>query len=226
MKTKAVLFDFDGVIADTEQGATKYLEKAFDKYHIQLTEDQRRSYIGTDGRKQTEEILKDAGVSVSVEEFFKERAKLGSYYENSPDLKPISGLEDFLKLLKRKDIKTGIVSSTNCRLIITALNRMHLIHYFDVIICGDMVEHKKPDPEGYLTAMQYVDAGPKECIILEDSPTGIKAAVNAKATVVGFKGSEIKQDTSQADLVWETYEEAIRWFRHADAHLNLAERDF
>lgn len=212
MKIKAVLFDFDGVVADTEYGATVYLQKAFDKYHIQLTKAQRRSYIGTDGRKQTEKILKDAGVSVPVEEFFEERAKLGSFYENSPDLKPIPGLVDFLKLLKYKELKTGIVSSTNCRLIITALNRMHLTHYFDVIICGDMVEHKKPDPEGYLSAMRYLDSSPEESMILEDSPTGIKAAVDAKAMVVGFKGSKIKQDISQAQLVWESYEDAIRWF--------------
>ena len=209
MTITTVLFDFDGVVADTEMGTSVYLQKAFAQYGIELTDDQKKSYIGTDGRKQTEKILKEYGKDISVEEFFEVRKKLGSYYENSPLLKPISGLQELFDYLRMKELGIGLVSSTNSKLIITALNRMNLVHYFDTIICGDMVKCKKPDPEGYLMAMQYLHVSPEACIIVEDSPTGIQAGLNAGALVAGFKGSEIKQDTSEANITWESYRDAI-----------------
>ena len=210
MAITTVLFDFDGVIADTENGVNVYLQETFSKYGITLTQEQLNSYIGTDGRKQTAKILKDNNKNVTVEEFFVERNKLGNYYENSPLLKPMENLPTFLDRLNQKGIKLGLVSSTNSKLIVTALNRMQLVHYFEVIVCGDMVKNKKPDPEPYLKAMEFLGVSPEDCVIVEDSPTGIEAGLKTGAVVVGFKGSEIPQDTSTAHIQWHSFQEATK----------------
>lgn len=206
----AVLFDFDGVIADTEMGILSYMEKVYARYGIRLTDEEKMSYIGTDGRELTKSILQRAGVNKSVEEFMEEKRQSGNFYEDSPDLKAMPGVKDFLQYLKAADLKIGLVSSTSTKLIITALNRLHLMGMQDVIICGDMVAHKKPSPECYLKAMAFLNVKPQECVIIEDSPTGIRAGKAAGSYVIAFKGGSILQDTSEADEEWMDYSYKIK----------------
>ena len=74
-----------------------------------------------------------------------------------------------------------------------------------MVICGDMVSRRKPDPEPYREAMGRLGAAPEECIVIEDSPVGIQAGKAAGAAVIGFRGSGIHQDTSQADYQLDTF---------------------
>lgn len=145
---KAVLFDFDGVIADTEMKTLAYIEKLFFKYGVVLSMEEKISYIGTDGKEPTRKLLEKNGICKTVEEFLEERRALGNVYENSQDLKPMEGLVEFLIWLKTSGYKIGIVSSTNTRLIVTALNRMKLMSFPEVLICGDMVTKKNPARRG------------------------------------------------------------------------------
>ena len=202
---KAVLFDFDGVIADTEMKTLAYIEKLFFKYGVVLSMEEKISYIGTDGKEPTRKLLEKNGICKTAEEFLEERRTLGNVYENSQDLKPMEGLVEFLVWLKTTGYKIGIVSSTSTRLIVTALNRMKLMSFPEVLICGDMVTKKKPSPEGYRKAMEYLEVMPEETVIIEDSPSGIRAGKAAGAYVIGYKGAEVQQDTTGADTLWNDY---------------------
>ena len=188
---KAVLFDFDGVIADTEMKTLAYTEELFFKYGAVLSMEEKISYIGTDGKEPTRKLLEKNGICKTAEEF--------------QDLKPMEGLVEFLVWLKTAGYKIGIVSSTSTRLIVTALNRMKLMSFPEVLICGDMVTKKKPSPEGYRKAMEYLEVMPKETVIIEDSPSGIRAGKAAGAYVIGYKGAEVQQDTTGADTLWNDY---------------------
>lgn len=202
---KAVIFDFDGVFADTEIETLVYMERAFSRYGVTLTQEEKIAYIGSDGREHTRRILEKNGINKTVEEFLEEKRKMGNVYENSTDLKPMPGLRDFLIWLKKEGYKIGLVSSTSTRLIVVALNRLGFMGVPEVIVCGDMVKDKKPNPEGYLTAMRYMGVEPEETVIIEDSPIGIRAGKAAGAYVIGYKGAEVVQDTSAADVEWEDY---------------------
>ena len=150
-------------------------------------------------------MLEKNGICKTVEEFLEERRALCNVYENSQDLKPMEGLVEFLVWLKTAGYKIGIVSSTSTRLIVTALNRMKLMSFPEVLICGDMVTKKKPSPEGYRKAMEYLEVMPEETVIIEDSPSGIRAGKAAGAYVIGYKGAEVQQDTTGADTLWKDY---------------------
>ena len=202
---KAVLFDFDGVIADTEMKTLAYIEKLFFKYGVVLSMEEKISYIGTDGKEPTRKLLEKNGICKTAEKFLEERRALGNVYENSQDLKPMEGLVEFLIWLKTSGYKIGIVSSTNTRLIVTALNRMKLMSFPEVLICGDMVTKKTPSPEGDRKAMEYFEVTPEETVIIEDSPSGIQAGKAAGAYVIGYKGAEVQQDTTGADTLWNDY---------------------
>ncbi|MDD3174034.1 MAG: HAD family phosphatase [Herbinix sp.] len=209
MKLKCVLFDFDGVIADSENGVYEYLKKAFLPYGVYLTEKDKLSYIGTSGIQCIQNTIDSNHLELTVEKLMEEKMKLGNYYEDSEDLAPMPGAVELLQLLKKSGIRTGLVSSTRSSFILAALNRMNMISYFDVIICGDMIKERKPSPEGYLKAASLLKVKSEECIVIEDSPTGIRAAKAAGIFVIGYKGSEVLQNTSEADIEIHKFSECL-----------------
>lgn len=198
MELRCVLFDFDGVVADTEPSNNRYLEQALAVFGLKLNDEQRLALIGVNGLDFIRPLLASAEPPVSDEAYLAVRQKQGNTYENSPDLKAQPGLRDFLGLLRSAGIKTGLVSSTSSRLILAALNRLGLADQFDAILCGDMVRRKKPDPEGYLRAMELLQIPPECCVVIEDSPVGIRAGLAAGAWVVGYEGASVPQDTGLA----------------------------
>lgn len=204
MDKKYILFDFDGVIANTEESNAKYLRQALACFDIILTDEERSNLIGKNDPSLIAGLLSKSSKKVTLEEFTNKRRQIGNTYENSC-MEPMPGLVSFIKEYRCKGIKTGIVTSTTTRLIIIALNRMNMISLFDVIICGDMCTKSKPDPQGYLKAMNILGARPEECIVFEDSPVGIQAAKSAGAFVAAYCGSGIKQDISGADISVDSF---------------------
>ncbi|HEX3038060.1 MAG TPA: HAD family phosphatase [Oscillospiraceae bacterium] len=202
---KYVLFDFDGVIADTEESNARYLEKALNFYQIKLTDADRRKLIGTSDQSCLMDLLKKADADVSLEQLQARRRQIGNTYENG-DIGPFPGVVHYITQLRESGRKTALVTSTSTRLIITILNRMHMTNLFDVIMCGDMCQTSKPDPTIYLKAMAFLGASPQDCLVIEDSEVGIRAGKNAGATVLAFHGSNVTQDTHEADYQADTYD--------------------
>lgn len=204
-----VLFDFDGVIADTEGSNLRYWEEAFRFYQIRLTDADKRKLLGRKDKSCLADLLAKSGAGISWEEVRERRRKLGNVYEDGTIL-PFPGAADYLLWLRKSGRKTALVTSTSARLIVTALNRMGLTTSFDVIVCGDMCPQSKPDPAIYQMAMALLGGVPRDCLVIEDSEAGIRAGKNAGAAVLAFRGSEIVQDTHEADYQADTYAEVRR----------------
>lgn len=211
MKKKYVLFDFDGVIADTEESNANYLSLALKGFGVELNSEDRQRLIGTHDQDLIIEFLSRAPRKVTVEQLTQRRKELGNTYENGK-IAPIPGIVPLIRRLRKNGVKTALVSSTAARLIIMGLNRMKMTDLFDVIVCGDMCAERKPDPECYLKAMELLDAAPQDCLVFEDSSVGIHAAKQAGIEVAAFTGSGNGQDVSEADYVVSAYEETSRLF--------------
>lgn len=207
MQKKFVLFDFDGVIVDTEPHNADNLAKALSHFGITMSEEEKRDQVGRNDRDAIIRILARAKKKVTPEELLKERDLIGTYYETGDDFHAEDGLRKALQEIRSKGVRTAVVSSTSSKLILTGLNRLSLLSSFDVIVCGDMTEKHKPEPEPYLKAMEYLAARPEECFIVEDSPYGIKAGKAAGGTVIAYTGSSVKQDTTRADYVISHFDE-------------------
>lgn len=212
MQQNCVLLDFDGVIADTESSNADYLSKALAIFGIYLTKQDRDRLVGRNGRRMIEELLARAPVPVSFEEFLEVRRQQGNTYEDSPTLKVMPGLYEFLHFLRNNEYQVGLVTSTSSHLILAALNRLSLTAMFDVIICGDMVHAHKPDPECYLKAMKLLSVQPSQCVVIEDSPVGILAGLHAGATVIGYTGASVKQDTGKAHVTADSFSACRKLF--------------
>lgn len=206
MKKKYVLFDFDGVIANTEESNSRYLALALKEFGVELTQADKKRMIGRNDPLLLAELLNRAPQEITPEQLAEKRKEVGNTYENG-EISPMRGLTEFIRKLRQNKVKTAIVTSSSSHLILMALNRMKMINLFDVIVCGDMCRARKPDPECYLKAMELLEAKPEECIVFEDSPAGIWAAKQAEAEVIAYTGSGIEQDVSQADYVISAYEE-------------------
>ena len=210
MEARYVLFDFDGVIADTEESNVKYLGKALAVFGVVITPEEQAQLVGMNDPRILEKMLRRARPPVTLKQLLEERQRQGNTYEDDPDLAPTPGVIEFLHRLRAAGKRIALVSSTSARLILAALNRLGLTGFFDVIICGDMVSEKKPSPECYRKAMALLRARPEECVIVEDSPVGIRAGKAAGAVVAACRCGRLRQDTSQADFEFESFEECMK----------------
>ena len=210
MEARCVLFDFDGVIADTEESNVKYLGKALAVFGVVITPEEQAQLVGMTDPRILEKMLRRARPPVTLKQLLEERQRQGNTYEDDPDLAPTPGVIEFLHRLRAAGKRIALVSSTSARLILAALNRLGLTGFFDVIICGDMVSEKKPSPECYRKAMALLRARPEECVIVEDSPVGIRAGKAAGAVVAACRCGRLRQDTSQADFEFESFEECMK----------------
>lgn len=194
---KCVLFDFDGVIADTEESNSEYCAKAMLHFGVVMTTEDKKSLVGAHGPSVIQRLLDRAEQPATMDDFLRIRAASGNTYEDG-DLKAEPGVILLIEALRAAGVKTAVVSSTRAKLILAGLNRLHMLPLFDIVLCGDMTEKHKPDPFPYQKAMEMLGVSPEETIVVEDSPIGIHAGVSSGADVIAYTGGTVKQDIHEA----------------------------
>lgn len=207
---KAFLFDFDGVITDSEPYVFEVLKQMIkDNFGIELPYSDINMTIGCSDKKVAEYIANEYHIDYSVELSEKLKKNYPDYYFEYEGIKPFPYLRDLLSILKDRGRKVAIVSSTDRAHIEAALSRMGLSVFIDTIISGSDVQNKKPSPEPYLKGLEALSVDKQDAVVIEDSPTGIQSAVNAGIDCIGFEGSEVKQDTEKASIIIASYKEMI-----------------
>ena len=172
---KAVIFDMDGTLFDTERIYVNAWRQAGRELNFAPIEEAITACTGRNA-KDTRQYFEDNFADlISYDEFMAVRTR---YYDAEIErrgvpLKP--GVVELLTYLKEKGI--GIALATATRTVRTEenLQRTGLVSYFDVIVTGDMVEHGKPHPETFLTAAARLGVKPCECMGVEDSFNGVRA---------------------------------------------------
>ena len=114
-----------------------------------------------------------------------------------PHLKLIEGLPDFLETARQMHIPMAIGSAAMPFNINFVLDNLHLRHYFSAIVSADDVEYSKPDPETYLKAAALLQIAPDDCLVFEDAPKGVEAALNAGMQSVVLTTMHEKDEFSQ-----------------------------
>lgn len=208
MVMKYALFDMDGVLLDSESGAFRMYQETLKQIGIEISlEELLERFVGKTSIQISEKIMEENGSPMKPEEFLKLHRSKGSFYAISDEVVPMEGVVDFLSFLKERKVRMAVVSSTTAVNVLSALNRMKILNFFEAVVCSDMICHEKPSPEGYLKALELLEGCPEECVIVEDSAIGVQAGLNAGIRVFAYKGASYKQDTSTADLEVYTYEE-------------------
>lgn len=184
---KAVIFDFDGLIIDTETIWYEAFKEALLHFEVDLTIEQFALVIGTDDTVLDQYILDNINESSSILEI-KELAKK-FFDENIGQPLLRDGVEDYLLAAKEAGLKIGLASSSTRAWVETYLTQLGILSYFEVIKTRDDVTTVKPDPELYLQAVNALGVRPEEAIAFEDSLNGLKAARAAGLKCVIFPNS-------------------------------------
>ena len=180
---EAVIFDMDGVLADSEPLYHLSMNQVLQAHGHSLTNEDNRIILGTTVIH-TWKWLKDRfGLDGELEEWIGvyDRIILKNLKEN---VEPSPGLYDLLDSLKARGLPIGLASSSQANWVDTVLTTLDVKDRFSVVVSGDMVTNGKPAPEIFLKAAGELGAEPSRCLVFEDSPHGIQAGKSAGMTVV------------------------------------------
>lgn len=198
---KAVLFDMDGLLADTENLNIEVAIKICKGLGIDLTLEEQQNCVGVTSLKFYKELFEKRYVNFDIQEVLKKHFEA---YEKSlkTNLKTYPGAQTSPKKLKAQGYKLALVSGSTKSQIDIVLKRLGLKNSFDVVVSADDIIYSKPDPQGFLMAAKSLQISPQECVVLEDATTGVTAAKKAGMKVVGIvnKGG---QDLFLADIIFE-----------------------
>lgn len=184
----AVMFDFDGVVVNSEPVHLRSFRDIFGPLGIRInTKRWYRDFTGKGSRYIITQLLKEKGLDYNVDEWLAKRKQKYHEYIAQGKLKPIKGIKKFLILLRKKGIKTAIVSGGHGENVKAALEKTGLNKYFDTIIALEDVTNGKPAPDGFLLAAQKLMVRPEDCIAIEDSPAGVQSAKAAGMILVCMK---------------------------------------
>ena len=193
----------DGVVVNTEPigyGANQKLYKALG---ITVPDAVYSTFIGNSDKNIIQKLKSLYTIDRTHEELLEEKYKY--YFEafdNAADLDLLSGVKDLIIDLHRNGMKLLLASSASKRKIEEVFTRFGLHSYFDAKISGEDFEFSKPHPDIFLEAVLKSGFPKEECVIIEDSTNGIKAAKAAGVYCIGYKSEHsMGQDTSLADEV-------------------------
>ena len=215
---RAVLFDMDGVIVDTEPLHRKAYFKMFSDVNIDVNEDLYASFTGQSTINICKRIVNHFNLSYAPEYLVKQKRLHFKYlFENDTDLCLIDGVLDLIKDYYNNGLKLVLASSASMPNINRIFERFDLNQYFMGKFSGADLKQSKPHPEIFIKAAAHTGFLKTECMVIEDSTNGIKAAHAADIYSVGFKSPHSSgQDYSKANLVISSFNEI-----HFEKALNL-----
>lgn len=179
MMVKAVIFDMDGVLFDTEKLCMDSWIAVAGEAGIPEMETFFPSCIGrnlTDTRALFQQFYGD---TYDFERFRRRASTWFHDYVEKNGIPVKKGVREILGFLRQGGYLIGLASSTALSSVEECLQRAEIRHYFQSLTTGDMVEHSKPQPDIYLMACRSLEVSPQEAMAIEDSPNGIRAAHSA-----------------------------------------------
>lgn len=175
---KAVVFDFDGLIIDTETIWYESYKEVFEKYQINFHWELFVKCVGTDDTALNQYIDEQvADKQIGREEIKRQARELHKVKMKAIPMR--DGVKDYLDDAKSLGLKIGLASSSSREWVEFFLKKLQIDDYFEVISTGDQVEKVKPDPTLYLRTLEHLEVSAAESVAFEDSSNGAKAATRA-----------------------------------------------
>ena len=205
---KAIAFDFDGLIVDTEMPEYEAWLRIFRSYGAELPLSVWTPHIGgrLDGFDIYAHLERLARRRVDRDEVRRQhRAAFDALFE---DAVPLPGVEDYIACARERGLRIGIASSSTRSWVSPKLDSVGLGQAFDTVVCSDDVGSAKPDPASYLKAISDLGVTADEAFAMEDSPNGVQGAKNAGLLCVAVPGAlTIDRSFDHADMRIESLEE-------------------
>jgi len=206
---KAVIMDFDGVITDSEMLHLEAFNLALARFGVHISTQQYMDrYLGLTDRECVAALISDGMLRLDASGIDQLVAQKKHIYADlaAAQSRPIDGVVPFLEMVRANQIQLAICSGALRQEIDAFLHRAGLVAYFDVIVSAEDVTKGKPDPQGFVLALDRLSAKvgslmPQECVVVEDSHWGLAAARAAGMHTIAVTNTYPPQQLAQAELI-------------------------
>jgi len=193
---KCVIFDMDGVIIDSEEIHKKAYYETFASIGVDVSDDLYKTFTGSSTINTFQKLISHFNLSLNAQDLvLAKRKRYVNFFENDSTLHLVKGVEELIKYCYDKGLTLILASSSAMVNIDRVFNRFNLHSYFTAKISGADLSASKPHPEIFEKAAILGNTSKPNCIIIEDSDNGIKAANDAEIFVVGYKNPMAKDQT-------------------------------
>lgn len=210
---KAVIFDMDGVLIDSEPVHYQANKQLMEHMGYEISYEYYKQFIGSTCTRMWQTIIRDYGVDKTVEWLLAESDKICDDIIRENGYPPVKGAVNLVKDLEQAGYILAVASSSKPERIERNVTTLDIKHCFDKLVSGENVINPKPAPDVFLKAASQIGVSPEECIVIEDSDNGVKAAKAAGMVCIGYlnPGSG-EQSLSEADYIVESLENIDSFF--------------
>src|SRR5881227_2067822 len=199
----AIIFDLDGVLADSEPWWNQIDAKLLAEYGVTYRGEHHQKVVGVSYRFAVEFYKKAFGLSVPTEKIMRRRGEIATdFFANRVGLFP--NVEEVLQELRQMKLRLAVATSSVGASARPFLDRHQLTGFFDVIVTGEEIERGKPAPDIYLRAAEKLGVPAGACLVIEDALSGIAAGKAAKMRVAAIPDTrfvDAREYEKQADYM-------------------------
>ena len=206
-KLQCVIFDMDGVIIDSEEIHKKAYYETFKSLGVDVSEELYKTMTGSSTINAFQKLVNYFNLDDIPEELvLQKRKRYVNYFENDPTLALVHGVKELIQFLNKQNLTLVLASSSAMVNINRVFSRFDLNQYFTAKISGADLTASKPHPEIFEKAAILGGVSKEQCIVIEDSDNGIKAANDAGIFVVGYENPLVSDQTlKDANLIIRDY---------------------
>lgn len=213
---RAILFDFDGVIVQSEAIHMQAFLEILAPYDVQISKERwYKEFAGTGSRSIFTALAKEYNIDANIDELVAKRRERFIEYAKQGKINRTPGLLKFLDFLKENNIKIAIVSGGHREYIEVLLKLLQLDGFFDFIVTANDTPKRKPDPQPFLYTARELKIPPEECLVFEDSYSGCKAGKAARMQVIWVKPHD-SMEPPQCDEIIEDFRKKPRNLLNVD----------
>jgi beta-phosphoglucomutase family hydrolase len=204
---KAIIFDMDGVLVDSEPFHIELEKQQFLQYKLSVSNEEHAQYMGVASDVMWNQIAEHHSINVSAEDLIEQfKIKSIRYFSELGEIPVMPGLIDFLEKLSSKNFPMAVASSSYPEIIKIILEKTDIQKYFQVVVSSQEAGKSKPEPDVFLLAARKLGIPAKDCLVVEDSANGIKAAQAAGMSCVAYQGSGANpQSQKEADAIVSSF---------------------
>lgn len=204
---KAIIFDMDGVIIDSEDQHDRAARRVFQAHGVTVDADYHSRFVGSSTKKLVQTSIQDLRLDVTEDTLFEEMNLEKKKVLAEEGYLPLPGVIHLIKQLAQEGLKLAIASSSQPNDIRDAVKALKIRKYFHQLVSSAHVEHPKPAPDTFELALKELGVNASEAMVIEDSHNGVQAAKAAGITCVGFLNPHSgQQDLSAADVLLQSFE--------------------
>jgi len=212
---KAVIFDMDGVLLDSEPLIREAAMRMFAEHGLTVQPEDFRPFVGTGEDRFIGGVAEKYGFPLNPA---RDKARTYEIYAAvvNGKIKPLNGAPEFIQKARAKGLKLAVASSADQIKMEINLGGIGIpMETFDAVVSGSDVTKKKPDPEAFLKAAEKLGVAPKQCLVVEDAVNGVQAANAAGMKCLAVMTSFTAEDLHEADWVAndlaDAPDEALEW---------------